>query len=80
MWNVETPSGSDRARLERGRQADREESPIPGREQDAQEANAGGRKAAGKRQQHVCTRSSSRGCRITGRIPGRVPGRESGLT
>jgi hypothetical protein len=37
------------ARLERGRQADREESWSPGREQDAQEANAGGRKVTGKR-------------------------------
>jgi hypothetical protein len=34
----------------RGRQADRKESRIPWREQDAQKANAGGRKAAGKRE------------------------------
>src|SRR5215510_11158310 len=34
----------------RCREADRKESLIPGREQDAQEANAGGRKAAGKRE------------------------------
>src|SRR5579864_9830366 len=32
------------------RQADRKESRIPWREQDAQEANAGGRKATGKRE------------------------------
>jgi hypothetical protein len=32
------------------RQADRKESRIPRREQDAQEAKAGGRKAAGKRE------------------------------
>src|SRR6266536_5152868 len=41
------PSGSGGRRLGAGRQADREESWIPGREQDAQEANAGGRTATG---------------------------------
>ena len=45
--NVETPSGSGRSCS--GRWADREEGRIPRREQDGQEANAGGRKAAGNR-------------------------------
>jgi hypothetical protein len=45
----------------RRRQADREESWIPWREQDAQEANAGGRKTAGKRQQARALRSFNRG-------------------
>src|SRR5689334_2339605 len=40
------------------RQADRKESRIPWREQDAQEANAGSRKATGKRERWY--RSSSR--------------------
>jgi hypothetical protein len=44
----------------------------------AQEAKAGGRKAAGN--QRYCSRLLRRGVWITGRIPGLVPGRESALT
>ena len=51
---------------------------LPRREQDDREANAGGRKAAGNRDEP--TQSSSWWSWITGRIPGLVPGRESGLT
>ena len=65
------PSGSV-APPGRGRQADRKESRIPWREQDAQEANAGGRKAAGKR--GVVPVLQPVLPRITGRIPGLVPG------
>jgi hypothetical protein len=61
-----------------GWEADREEGLIPRREQDDQEANAGGRKAAGNRR--VMTGLSSWSRRITDRISGLVPGRESGLT
>jgi hypothetical protein len=43
------PSGSGGRRLGAGRQADRKESRTPWREQDAQEAKAGSRKATGKR-------------------------------
>jgi hypothetical protein len=62
----------------RRRSADRKGSPVPWREQDAQEANAGGRKAAGKRQR--VTGPPAGAVRITGRIPGPVPGCESRLT
>src|SRR6266508_2870586 len=52
---------------------------LPWREQDAQEANAGGRKATGGG--NSLTSSSAGSCRRTGRIPGaRWPGRESVLT
>ena len=46
--------------------------------QDAQEAKAGSRKAAGNRRRHA--RLPRRGPGITGRIPGLVPGRERALT
>jgi hypothetical protein len=62
----------------RRRSADRKEGPTPGREQDAQEANAGSRKAAGKRE--CGTGPPPDALRITGRIPGLVPGCESRLT
>jgi hypothetical protein len=61
-----------------GWEADREEGLIPRREQDDQEASAGGRKATGNRD--TMTGPFSWSLRITGRIPGCVPGRESGLT
>jgi hypothetical protein len=51
---------------------------MPWWEQDAQKANAGGRKAAGKQNNH--DRSLRRLFCITGRIPGLVPGCESRLT
>ena len=63
----------------RRRQADRKESWTPWREQDAQEANAGGRKGNGKAGAFVPVLQPD-AFRITGRIPGLVPGRESGLT
>ena len=54
------------------------ESRIPWREQDAQEAKAGGRKAAGNRDGMAGPPGGR--SRITGRIPGLVPGCESRLT
>lgn len=48
------------------------------REQDAQEANAGSRKATGNRDKYLVL--SRAGSRITGRIPGLVPGPERVLT
>src|SRR5664279_994648 len=61
-----------------GRQADSEESPIPWRAKDDQEANAGGGNAAGNHESRTSPFSWSSW--ITGRIPGLVPGRESALT
>jgi hypothetical protein len=49
--NVETPPGS--ARRWTGRSADRKERPSPWREQRDQKANAGGRKAAGRRGESI---------------------------
>ena len=74
--NMETPLGSPPS--SGGAAGRSQEGRDPRAGQDAQEANAGGRKAAGNQRRHA--RLSRRGRSITGRIPGLVPGRESALT
>jgi len=74
--NVETPSGSGRACVP-GKPTVRK-AQVPGGNRMTREANAGGRKAAGNRDEVAgpfCWLSW-----ITGRIPGGVPGPERALT